>query len=96
MSVDKTVTNIEWNGIPISVSFITGWPINDFCHLEIQADERLPITETGYKSHFMDLAHLKGYCDHIQYVLSWLDDAATSYEWQAYLNATQQLSLFDH
>lgn len=55
---ERFTETIVWQDIPIQVSCICEWPINDFCHIEIRADQKQPITDTGYRSHFMLLEYL--------------------------------------
>lgn len=52
--MDYTDEHIRWEGIPITVRFNACW-IQGVAHLEIISDDRqpLPITETGYRSHFL-------------------------------------------
>ena len=65
-------------------------------HTEIiqEGKLRLPITNTGYYLHFMDVKHLSEYKDISSFVIACLDDAAQSKEWQAYLSDQKQLTLF--
>jgi hypothetical protein len=59
----KTVERFDWQGITVSVSYEADWlgmskELSQFAtaHLEIEAVEPpkqpLPVTETGYRSHF--------------------------------------------
>jgi len=59
-----------------------------------QEKARLPITETGYRSHFHHEEALAEYSDAKAYVLAWLDHEARSSKWKAYVENQQQLSLF--
>ena len=86
---------IIWQDIPIKISCIFEWPINTFCHIEIRANQRLPITETSYRSHFMLLEELNGYDSHVDYVTAWLDHTAKSKEWKQHVEQSRQDSLFD-
>lgn len=86
---------IVWQEIPIIVSCICEWPINDFCHIEIRCEQRLPITETGYKSHFMLLEYLDGYDSYVEFVVAWLNEDAKSKEWQTFTEQSRQGNLFD-
>ncbi|HEY1612097.1 MAG TPA: hypothetical protein VGF97_00210 [Rhizomicrobium sp.] len=54
----KTVEQFDWQGITVSVSYEPDWRGMDAtAHLEIQLIapdwQVLPITETGYRSHFL-------------------------------------------
>ena len=80
----------RWQGIALSVTHTPGWLGTEIDHIEIQSDGRapLPVTETGYRSHFMSAQDLAAYESPVAFVLLWLDDAAS----EGWLGA--QLSLF--
>lgn len=42
-----------WEGIEIDLSHHIQRFSGPFDHLELRAQERLPVTETGYRSHFI-------------------------------------------
>lgn len=86
---------MAWHGMDVGVGFIENWPIQGFCHIEIKCDKKLPITETGYKSHFMDIRNLEGFSDHVAFVVVWLNDAAQSKEWRRHVESLRQGDLFD-
>jgi len=87
-----------WRGIEIEATYSPRkWGV--IAHLEIRSimpeRARLPITETGYRSHF----HQPGTVeerggDVIAQVTAWLDEEATSREWLAYVEASRQGELF--
>lgn len=55
----------------------------------------LPITETGYRSHFHapgTIAALGG--DVVVQVIAWLDEEAARPDWQIYVDASRQGDLF--
>lgn len=96
------VENIDWQGIALSVSYEPNWLSMDreyaVAHLQISvvAQERvpLPITETGYRSHFLSPAEIAEAGGAVEYVRAWLDYAAQSPEWRKRQEAARQLSLF--
>ena len=66
-------------------------------HVEIKADDGdpLPITETGYRSHFFGPVDPVLTMDEIEtMVRKWLDTEAAKPAWQEHVLRTQQLSLF--
>lgn len=68
-------------------------------HLAIEsvAPERapLPITSTGYLSHFMQPGTIATHGgDVVAQVTAWLDEEAESEEWQARVEAGRQRELF--
>lgn len=87
-----------WQGILIEVVY---YPLkwNITAHLEIRsiAPERapLPITETGYKSHFHTPGTVEGQGgDVVAQVTAWLDAEAAKPAWRAYVEASRQGELF--
>ena len=92
--------HIEWEGIAVLVKWCPRYfcvkDIYQIAHLEIHAANRapLPITETGYKSHFIDKETVEALGGPVAYARAWLDEAAASPEWKAKAQASRQLSLF--
>ena len=98
-----------WRGISLTIRHCPVWgsthngPVQ---HVEVESDDHvaIPITETGYRSHFMigDQALAAYGDDPIAFVLAWLDHEATRPAWRAF-DAQQhrnevtshQMSLFD-
>lgn len=89
----------DWQGIALSVSYEVRW-LNlesaTVAHLQIKSTgcERLPITETGYRSHFLPAEEVARAGGPVAYTVAWLDYLAQSNEWKAYAEASRQLSLF--
>ncbi len=83
-----------WRGIKISFNCTVNWLNTGYTHLEIRADEPLPITQTGYRSAFFVPADLEPFESASGYVLAWLDTDAESQTWQSYLEDQRQLKLF--
>jgi len=92
--------HIEWQGIALLIKWCPAWLGNDahysIAHLELIADNRtvLPVTETGYRSHFVPREEVEALGGPVAYARAWLDHAAKSSEWQAHKAASRQLSLF--
>lgn len=92
-----------WQGIEIEISFERNWlgsSPSDYqsSHLEIRSvnppKAELPITETGYLSHFLQPEELDAAGGPVAYVIAMLDEAAQRKEWKARCEAQRQLSLF--
>ncbi len=83
-----------WEGITIAISHEPNWLNTDYDHIEVRAGEKLPITETGYRSHFIARAELELFDGAEDFVWQWLDKSAMSKDWQKYLRDSRQLSLF--
>ena len=49
---------IEWNGIRITVTHIANRFSTGHDHTELKTTERSPVTETGYRSHFLPAIEL--------------------------------------
>ncbi len=97
------IFKIVWRGIPITIKFNPNWSKAykdvqgfDMTHTEIIRDDRkhLPITNTGYRSRFMDERNLEEFANIIDYVVAWLDHEAQSKSWKAYVIDQNQLKLF--
>ncbi|WP_428409082.1 hypothetical protein [Hyphococcus sp.] len=89
-------TIMMWEGRSIRLSYDpVKWGIVD--HLEIQSCDGgpLPITETGYRSHFFGPMEPALTIEELhEYVHAWLDEAARDPKWKAAEDKRRQLSLF--
>lgn len=105
MSRADWTTRMDWEGIALLVSWRPGYFAAELDaesrfeigHLVIEAEgrERLPITETGYRSQFISLDALIPFDDDpVAYARAWLDHEAASDAWQEHIAARAQLSLF--
>ena len=67
-------------------------------HIEIEAVRpkraRLPITETGYLSHFIDWQQLSAAGGPVTFVTAWLERASATKDWRRQEIARSQLDLF--
>lgn len=82
--------NIIWRGVRIE---ITSTPdvFGMADHIELRAEGRapLPVTETGYRSHFMAKGTVADHGGAVGFVVTWLDHEAACQSWRG-----AQLSLF--
>ena len=87
---------IEWEGRAIRLSYQPRYcGVIDFVEINSNDGEALPITMTGYLSHFFGPVEPALTIDEvIEFVLDWLEKQATSKAWQEHLLESQQLSLF--
>ena len=90
---------LEWQGITLSVSCERDYAtMRGMTHLSIHVVEpstaKLPITETGYRSHFLSEAEVAEFGGPLGYVRAWLDAEAAAPEWQSREAASRQLDLF--
>lgn len=101
MAYTKSI--LQWRDVTIEVNYDDDW-LNgksrghQMAHVEVRsitpAKAQLPITETGYKSHF---THPDTVTDHggaVALVKAWLDHEADTDKWRAYEASQRQLCLF--
>ncbi|MEL7167144.1 MAG: hypothetical protein AAGL96_16875 [Pseudomonadota bacterium] len=79
---------------PVAVQFQANWLNSDTWHIELRCSDRLPVTDTGYRSIFVPGPRFEGAADVAAYVRSILDEAGKLDEWQRYLEDSRQLKLF--
>ena len=89
-------TVITWEGRTIRLSYDPiKWGIIDHLELCVDGNEALPITETGYRSHFFGPVQPSLTPDEvIAFVRAWLDEAALDPAWIEAEEKRSQLSLF--
>lgn len=95
------IYHINWKGIDIVINYKPktfdayernyGTPLS---HIEIKSDQPLPITETGYKSHFIANKILLEYGGPLELVKALLEQEAKKPVWKAYEVSSRQLTLF--
>ena len=86
--------DLIWCERTIAARYQVNWLRSDHCHIELRCAERLPVTETGYRSLFVIDGAISDRDSVRAYVLAWLDDAARDPNWQRYLQDSKQLRLF--
>lgn len=101
----KVTKRLDWRGVTVSVSYEQDWlgmskrsPEAATAHLEVRGVSPdwalLPITETGFRSHFFSAEAVEGAGGPLAYVRAWLDEAAESPAWQKQEQQSRQLNLF--
>lgn len=82
--------NITWRGVKLEITF-TPEKFGLVDHIEIMAEGRapLPVTETGYRSHFIQAGTVAHHGGAVAFVTAWLDHEAARTGWTG-----AQLSLF--
>lgn len=94
---------LTWDGVDIEIRYCPDWL--DSCretygyalaHLEIETvtRESLPITETGYLSHFTRADNVTAYGGPAAYVQNWLEIEAQRRDWKDFEDQRRQLALF--
>ena len=108
MSSDRSIVTetFDWRGITVQVEYEADWlgaaargsKLIASAHLQLRSivPERapLPVTETGYRSHFLAMGVVEAADGPVAYATAWLDAAASSPAWRDYEQASRQLSLF--
>lgn len=89
---------IQWEGMTVSIRHVANWSGTGFDHIEVRSvsPERapLPITETGYRSHFLHGEDLERHGGAVAFVTGRLDHEAKREDWKEHVRATAQLPLF--
>ena len=85
---------LVWCEREVEVSVQANWLNTGHWHIELRCVERLPVTETGYRSHFAPEGVPSAQDDVRMYVLEWLDTSAQDPSWQRYVEDSKQLKLF--
>ena len=95
--------HIMWEGIEIQIRFARDWLGTSkgnylTAHIEVETINprraALPITETGYRSHFLTAESVDAAGGAVAYVLEALNDAAKHPAWKTSSAAQKQLPLF--
>ena len=93
-----TTYKIVWRDILIVIRHELDYLWKGTSHIEIHVVRpkaaAIPITETGYRSHFIDAHELDAAGGPIPFVLAWLDEEAKSKEWQKREVGRRQGDLF--
>lgn len=87
---------IQWNAREISLSLVPDY-FENVAHLEIRSLDKqsLPITETGYRSHFFHSETPPTMERVIDMVSAWLNKEAKTKRWRNYEMKSRQLDLFE-
>jgi hypothetical protein len=82
--------NITWRGIEIEITY-TPDQFGMVDHIELHTENKtpLPVTETGYRSNFMNKGTVAHHGGAVAFVTAWLDHEAERMNW-----SNAQLSLF--
>jgi len=92
---------LTWNNIEIEARYDPAYATGIIAHLELEAINpkraHLPMTETGYRSHFHTVGTIEGDFDGdvVECVIHWLNEEANSKSWQSYIEESRQGSLFE-
>jgi len=94
----KSVEKFTWRGIEMSATHTPDYISAGWSHIELRVvkpkGRPVPITDTGYLSHFLDEADLKAAGGAVAFFRAWLDREADSKAYRKALARWQQLDLF--
>lgn len=81
---------IAWRGIQVEITF-TPEKFGMIEHVELRSENRaaLPVTETGYRSHYIPIGSVEQEGGAVAYVTAWLEFEAERTRWSG-----TQLTLF--
>lgn len=94
----KSVEKFTWRGIEMSATHSPNYISAGWSHIELRVvkpkGRPVPITNTGYLSHFLDEADLKAAGGPVAFFRAWLDREVDSKAYRKALARWQQLDLF--
>lgn len=81
---------ITWRGVKTEITY-TPEKFGMVDHIELHTENKtlLPVTETGYRSHFMNKGAVDAHGGAVAFVTAWLDHEAERMGW-----SNDQMSLF--
>jgi hypothetical protein len=99
---DYLTYTLDWEGFALSINYCPDWSPTlkssgyALAHLEIRSidGQPLPITETGYRSHFTNADSIEAEGGPVAFARAWLDHDAQLPQWKAAKAKRQQLCLF--
>lgn len=90
--------SLTWYGRLLAIRHTHDYLVRGQDHIEVTARKPakaiLPITETGYRSHFIDADELAASGGPVLFVQAWLEREAAKKEWREKLAKLAQLELF--
>lgn len=101
--MSEELYQMTWRGIDIEIKYNPNWSsaMNAgygfiMTHMEIKAQGRvrLPMTETGYRSHFTPVGNVDEVGGAIEFVRLWLEDKAQDKSWIDHADLSRQSELF--
>ncbi len=101
----ETIETLEWEGVTVQISYDPDWsglsemgPTHHIAHIALDVLEPkgapLPVTETGYRSHFVRPHDVEQAGGVIAFVRYWLETEARSPAWRRVEAKWRQLDLF--
>jgi len=99
MNREIKVETLHWQGLTVEVSYEPNWlGCEHYAHLQLRSvvPDRapLPVTETGYRSHFLTCGMVEEHGGPSAFAKAWLDATADTQAWRDELDRRRQLALF--
>ncbi|MEJ0027706.1 MAG: hypothetical protein WDN01_16905 [Rhizomicrobium sp.] len=91
---------LQWRDVTLAVSYERDWMgmKDTIAHLQIRVlgpkGAVIPLTDTGYRSHFISSVYVDEAGGPLAYVRRWLESEAATPAWKRREQASRQLSLF--
>lgn len=81
---------ITWRSVEIEITYTPKkFGMVDHIELRTKNKAKLPMTETGYRSHFVNIGTVEHHGGAVDFVTAWLDHEAERTSW-----SNDQMSLF--
>lgn len=87
---------LDWLGFEIEVRYCPSWLVSGAAHIEVECltGDPLPITSTGYRSHFTRPENIEAEGGPAAFVQAWLDQEASNAGWKKADADRRQMCLF--
>lgn len=85
---------IKWGDRDITITHSKPSYAAPFEHIEVRCSEILPITETGYRSHFIHRDELALWASPVDFMTEWLEKASQDPAWREKEFNSKQGELF--
>ncbi len=87
---------IVWEGVQVEITYCKRRWKSDFDHIELHVEEGciIPVTETGYRSHFLPAGIVDSFDGYEGFVRARLDHEAENSDWKKRKETARQMSLF--
>jgi hypothetical protein len=93
---DPFTSQMVWEGVQVEITYRKRRWKSDFDHIELRVEDGriIPVTETGFRSHFLPAGIVDEYGGPDGFVRAWLDHEAENADWKKREEAARQMSFF--
>ncbi len=85
--------SLTWENIQMNITYVRNY-VAGYDHIDVYAKERLPITETGYRSIFIYEEEILESGGVLEFIEQLLILKSQTREWLNYKESSKQISLF--